>query len=249
MTPPLTADELAALPPKARRDPKTVAIYAEFDYLTAYAMHTDRRVLTEGIGPAAGADASRDNWDSHGELQRDFLITQGLRPEHCLLDIGCGGGRLARKVVPYLHPGNYHGVDISQAALLAAKRLARDEGWGTRRPRFWREKVDRAFAGTFDYLWAHSVVTHLSVPLIEDLMLEAARLLAPGGAFYWSYVPAAETVRYGLSQFKTTLEDLRACAERAGLSFEDVPDWVRSAGYEPGRWSYEQSVAVSRVAP
>ena len=100
MTPPLTADELAALPPKARRDPKTVAIYAEFDYLTAYAMHTDRRVLTEGIGPAAGADASRDNWDSHGELQRDFLITQGLRPEHCLLDIGCGGGRLARKVVP-----------------------------------------------------------------------------------------------------------------------------------------------------
>ena len=80
-------------------------------------------------------------------------------------------------------------------------------------------------------------------------MWEAAQLLCRGGSFYWSYVPAAETVRYGLSQFKTTLADLRACAERAGLTFEDVPDWVRVAGYEPGRWSYEQSVALSRHAP
>ena len=245
----LTADELAALPPKARRDARVVAIYVEQDYLTAYAMHTDRRVLTEGAGPAAGADASRNNWDSHGELQRDFLISQGLRPEHCLLDIGCGGGRLARKVVPYLYPGNYHGVDLSQAALLSARRLARDEGWDSQRPRFWRAKVDKAFAGTFDYLWAHSVVTHLPVPMIEGLMLEAAALLVRGGAFYWSYVPSAETVRYGLTQFKTTLEDLRACANRVGLTFQDVPDWVETAGYVVGRWSGEQRVAVSRHAP
>jgi SAM-dependent methyltransferase len=241
----LTSEELAALPEKAKRDPAVVDLYRENDYLTAYALHTDRRVLKEGHEPAAGADASRDNWDRHGELQRDFLIHAGLKPEHWLLDLGCGAGRLARKIVPYLEIGHYHGVDISAASLEAAHKLARTEGWLERAPLFWIDHVPPV-AESYDFIWAHSVVPHLPPPLIAELMVEAARLLKLGGVFYWTYVPSKTTARYGLTQFRTALDVYQACTAQAGLTFAEVPDWVRAAGYVPGRWSYGQSLAVSR---
>jgi SAM-dependent methyltransferase len=241
----LTSDELEALPPKAKRDPDVVRLYREHDYLTAYGLHTDRRVATEGYATAIGADASRDNWDSHGDLQRDFLLKRGLHSSHLLLEIGCGAGRLARKITPVLDVGNYHGSDISLEALAAAQKLANQEGWSSRCPTFWFKQMPSL---TFEFVWAHSVITHLSPEMIAALMSEVRRRLTSTGVFYWTYVPADETVRYGLTQFRTSLDDLHRCAQQAGLTFEDVPDWVESAGYTPGRWSYEQRMALSQHA-
>lgn len=243
----LTKEELAALPPKAKRDATLLELYREHEYLTAYALHTDRRVAREGHEVAAGADASRDNWDSHGNLQRDFLLSQGLLPGHRLLDIGCGAGRLARKVCPILEPGQYHGVDLSAAALSAARRLADTEGWAMYAPCFWLKSVPGSVGG-FMFIWAHSVFTHLPPEMIEAVMRDAAGRLAQDGRFYWSYMPSETTERYGLTQYRATLDVYVGCAHRAGLTFEVVPDWVRSAGHEPGRWSYGQNVAVSRRA-
>lgn len=244
----LTEEELAALPPKAKRDPEVVDLYRELDYLPAYARHTDRRVALEGHQAAAGADASRDNWDSHGDLQRDFLLNMGLRPHHRLLELGCGAGRLARKIVPHLQDGHYHGVDISTAAIECAKDLAMRERWDRHHPRFWVRNVPPGLAGSFHFVWAHSVTTHLPPPLITELFTQAAGAMVENGVFYWTYLPAERDERYGLTQFRTTLATLRQCTERAGLTFDEVPDWVRLAHYEPGRWSYGQSLAVSRRA-
>lgn len=248
MTAGISDRELAALPGKAKRDAEVVRLYREHDYLAAYAAHTDLRVLREGYQPAAGADASRNNWDSHGNLQRDFLLCRGLQPHHRLLEVGCGSGRLARKVVPYLEEWRYSGIDISVEAIAVAMSLSVIEGWHVKRPKLYAAEVaSLPPMSPFDFVWAHSVFTHLPVPMIEDVMREVVRRLAPGGAFYWTYLPGDVTERYGLTQFRTSEADMRACAERAGLSFEPVPDWVRVAGHEPGRWSGEQLVAVGRA--
>lgn len=244
----LTEAEIAALPPKAKRDPDVLQLYREHDYLTAYGLHTDRRVRTEGHEPAIGVDASRDNWDRHGDLQLDFLILRGLKPHHRLLDIGCGAGRLARKVVPYLEEGNYHGTDLSKQAIAAARDLSLAEGWSDSSPWFWCPDITGDLAEPFDFIWAHSVFTHLPPDKIEDVMCGAFRRLTRAGEFYWTYVPSETTERYGLTQFRATTDVYRACAERAGFTFEEIPEWVRAAGYEPGRWSYGQSVALSRRA-
>lgn len=37
----------------------------------------------------------------------------GLRPEHVLLDYGCGSLRLGKHALAYLEPGNYVGVDVT----------------------------------------------------------------------------------------------------------------------------------------
>lgn len=239
----LTAEELAAMPAKTKKDPTTLALYQEHDFLDAYALHTARRIDLTGYKAAVGAD--EHNWDSHGELQRDFLISQGLRPTHSLLDIGCGTGRLARKVVPYLDPGGYVGVDISIHAIAEAQRLKNEEGWDDREPEFWvgdiREKR------RFDFIWSFSVFIHLPQDIMESVMRRAAAAMHSDSRFFWAYVPEPKAYRSGVKQFRHTLEDYRGAAVQVGLTFDEVPDWIVKAGYEPGRWSGHQRMARSRL--
>lgn len=56
-------------------------------------------------------------WDELGELQLEFMIAQGLRPEHRLLDVGCGALRAGIRFVDYLQPAGYYGIDINQTLL------------------------------------------------------------------------------------------------------------------------------------
>ncbi|WP_295534192.1 galactosyltransferase-related protein [Synechococcus sp. UW140] len=56
-------------------------------------------------------------WKQMGTLQFEFLIEQGLKPNHRLLDIGCGSLRLGSHLIPYLQPGNYIGIEKEQSLL------------------------------------------------------------------------------------------------------------------------------------
>src|SRR6516165_1422491 len=60
-------------------------------------------------------------WEDMGRLQLDFLTSQGLKPEHKLLDIGCGSMRGGVHFVSYLEKGNYSGVDRDRALLDAGR--------------------------------------------------------------------------------------------------------------------------------
>src|ERR1700751_5555007 len=67
-------------------------------------------------------------WERRGQLQFDFLVSRGLRPEHVLLDIACGALRGGVHFIRYLDPGNYLGIE-KEAALIRralAKELPRD---------------------------------------------------------------------------------------------------------------------------
>lgn len=237
----LTQAELDAMPAKTKKDPVTVQLYMDHDFIDAYALHTARRIEITSYQAAVGA---ADNWDAHGDLQRDFLLSQGMKPSHRLLDIGCGTGRLARKVVPYLEPGNYNGLDIADAALRAAREVSVVEGWADRNPRFWM-----TFEGPpVDFLWSFSVFIHLPQEIMESVMRRAAAVMHPDSRFYWAYVPEERSWRSGVKQFRHTLADYQRAAKQAGLTFDEVPNWIEKAGYTPARWTGSQRVALSRLA-
>lgn len=216
----LTHEELAAMPAKTKKNPEVVALYLEHDFLTAYAMHTDLRVRQDG--PAGAVGAVKD-WERHGELQSAFLISQGLRRDDQLLEIGCGTGRLARKIVPWLDEGCYTGVDISTGALAAAKQLAVVEGWAERFPLFVPEIPPDA---RVDMAWAFSVFIHLPESEIVRVMRLVNGALRSDGEFLFSYVPEQADVRTGLKQFRHTWDTWVRCTEAAGFEFEQVTSWT-----------------------
>ncbi len=238
----LTQKELDAMPAKAKREPEVIDLYLKHDFLTAYAMHTGRRIRETSYKDAIGGGA--EIWDSHGELQRDFLISQGLRPEHRLMEIGCGTGRLARKVVPYLNAAKYVGVDISRDALDVAERLSREEGWTNKHPLFAAGNVPNGFQ--FDYVWSFSVMIHVPIEMCENLMRRAAGTMHKDSRFYWSYVPEPVEFRSGVKQFRNTLKQYRQAADNAGLTFEDI-NWIKAAGHVKSRLTGSQRVALSRL--
>jgi SAM-dependent methyltransferase len=52
-------------------------------------------------------------WEEIGNLQKYFLISQGLTPDSKFLDIGCGCLRAGEKLIPFLNDNNYYGQDIN----------------------------------------------------------------------------------------------------------------------------------------
>lgn len=213
----ISAKDLAKLTDKSSRDPEIVKLYQENDFLTAYAAHTDRRIEADPQ-LAIGGD-----WEEYGNLQRDFLIAQGLRPEHRFLDVGCGTGRLARKIVPYLNIGNYTGVDISRSARHFAHELAVKEGWGSNWPMF-TDWAGLAFR-FFDFAWAFSVFIHLPSEQVRWVLAIMTHRLNLGGMFFFSYVPTdlADDTRTGLKQFKHPLSFYESAAAQLGHPLWEVP--------------------------
>ncbi len=66
----------------------------------------------------------RNVWSELAQYQFNILTSHGLKPEHTLLDIGCGPLTVGMKLIPYLNrSGNYVGVDLRPQPLIEAYRL------------------------------------------------------------------------------------------------------------------------------
>lgn len=194
----ITDDVVAGFKDKDSKVPKFRGLYEEHDFITAYSKHTDMRMEAD----PQWAIGRGDEWESHGLLQLEYLKEYGLTPRHYLLDIGCGPGRAARRFVPYLEQGRYTGIDISPKCVEYAKDLAAKEGWDAKAPQFiLNADVDLDF-GPFDFVWAHSVFTHLPPDQIEKMVGNIRDVMRDGGRFLFTYKRNEKPRRSGLKQFQ-----------------------------------------------
>jgi len=130
-------------------------------------------------------------WDEIGQLQFDFLVANGLKPDHRLLDYGCGSGRGAVKFVPYLNAGNYLGVDINQALLDSA--IVETHEWANKIAHFLRVDQLTSRAKVFDYAICQSVFTHCNAAQIAEIMKDIDTMLKPDGVFYATWFMTTES--------------------------------------------------------
>src|SRR5260370_10189962 len=72
-----------------------------------------------GVWLAGHRDYVGGRWLELSRHQTDFMIKMGLRPEHVLLDVGCGSLRGGVEFISYLHAGNYLGLDSSNRLIQA----------------------------------------------------------------------------------------------------------------------------------
>jgi SAM-dependent methyltransferase len=205
---------------KKRGSEQFAQLYEKYDFLEAYARHTDERVAKDPHQAIGGA------WEEIGQLQFDFLKRRGLQPHHRMLDVGCGTLRGGRHAIRHLEPGHYTGMDISPKALEYARELVRKEGLAGKRPRLVLSKRKdlqfREFAGEkFDYMLAQSVFTHLMPEHIQECFAHIGGIMNDRSTFYFTYGHGDEYRQTGLKNFKYPFSFFEELAARHGFRVED----------------------------
>jgi SAM-dependent methyltransferase len=184
-------------------------------------------------------------WDELGKLQLDFLVSQGLRPEHYLLDVGCGSLRGGVHFIRYLETGRYYGIDRNGERLEAGRTVELPR-YGLTEKRPVLERIDdfavERLGRAFDYAVAQSVFTHIPAEAIELCLRRVAGALVPGGRFYATY--NERTVdgpdRLDRSElpydkdpiFRYDFAALAGLAEGTGLEPERIGDWGHPRGQQ-----------------
>ena len=126
-------------------------------------------------------------FEAMGLMEKDLLVAQGLAPEGFVIDVGCGSGRLAVHLSPYLK-GGYLGTDVVPDLLDYARQLVDRPDW-----RF--ELADGltipAPDSSADVVCFFSVFTHLRHEESYTYLKEARRVLRPGGRIIFSFLEFA----------------------------------------------------------
>jgi SAM-dependent methyltransferase len=156
--------------------------------------HPDRSLL---VGPT-------EHFDDVALTTMGRMNMAGLHPDHDVLDVGCGVGRIARYLCGYLHEAaSYEGFDVREEVVSWCR-----ENITPRFPHFHFQAVplfNTSYAadsslpsaatfvfpypeGSFDFVLAHSVYTHLQPEAARNYLNETSRVLRPGGTSYTTWV-------------------------------------------------------------
>jgi SAM-dependent methyltransferase len=150
------------------------------DSARTYREHT-QRLLSRHSEEAAMSLAVGGQFQSFGVLMRQVLVDAGLRDSDYLIDVGCGSGRLSHT----LAIEHYLGTDVVPDLLAYARSICPNPAW---RFALVNDVSIPEVDGAADMVCFFSVFTHL---LHEDsyrYLLEAHRVLKPGGKVVFSFL-------------------------------------------------------------
>jgi SAM-dependent methyltransferase len=188
--------------------------------------HTDayRRLMRYRIR-AHGPDHAVGHHDSDfGSWQFWWLIRHvGLRPDDRVLDLGCGTGRLAKHLVPFLESGDYTGIDISPEALDIARERLPGAVRRDRAPTF-VENDDPTFAdvdGEVDLVWANSLLTHLPERDVVELLAHLPHVLADDGQAFLTFFDEPQR---SSKDFGYTPSEIHDIARGLGVHVRIIPE-------------------------
>jgi SAM-dependent methyltransferase len=132
------------------------------------------------------------------EFRSYFIDLGGLRPDHSVLDVGSGCGRMAVPLFDYLTTGTYDGIEIMKRSVTWCRRAITSRHpnfrfhhgdvfnreynpWGRAQAEDYRFPFEDS---AFDFVLLTSVLTHLLPPAVENYLREIARVLKPGGTCF-----------------------------------------------------------------
>jgi SAM-dependent methyltransferase len=224
----------------AARNPSKVAPYLRrwwrdrriarrHDDHVSYYREVMRHDAAESPDRAVGS-RSRKRWLAVGKLQFDHLVAHGLRPDHDVLEIGCGNLRAGWRLIGYLEPGRYTGIDISPDILRAAETTLDDRDLRGQRPQL-RLVDDLTFdwceVDHFDLVHAHSVFSHCPWEVIEECFDHVGRILRAGGVFDLSFNETEGEEHHVLREdYYYRAQTLIDAATARGFTAEHIPDWA-----------------------
>jgi SAM-dependent methyltransferase len=180
-------------------------------------------------------------WEEVGKAQFEFLQSRGLTPGHQVCDIGCGALRAGVHLARYLDAGHYYGMDINASLIEAGRLELEQEGLTGKNANL---MVNDAFEMSrfeqkFDYIIAASLFTHLFGNHIVRCLVEARKVLAPGGQFYATFFQAPDSAHlepikhevtsavtyYDKDPFHYSIDEMTALGDAAGVKTELIGKW------------------------
>ncbi len=168
-------------------------------------------------------------WLARGERRFEFLRAHGLLKTHRLLEIGCGDLVDGWRVIRFLRPGAYAGVEISPEALLQANEAIHDLNLQPLEPRLWLvSSLDLRTlpASSFDVVDAPALLRRLPADLIDELFGGVRRVLRRDGFFDVTFAEA-ETRSWDVrgDRFHHPAEVIIGLAEKHGFVAERLAEW------------------------
>lgn len=180
------------------------------------------------------------------------------------LYLGCGPGYKAYPIVDALPETEHHAADLSAPMLKFARHRAALHG----KPiHFHQMNAERTTfeAGSFDLIYCMLLLHEVPTEAVQNVVAEAARLLAPGGAFCNLELPSYEsldplsaylmdwdTLHNGEPYWRAYHEmDLQGAYRDAGLKpslIEATSEWGGAKGNYMGRFAYHVTVGVKPEA-
>jgi SAM-dependent methyltransferase len=227
------------LVPRTMRPTARHLYYTALDGLDFIAGRRDRLVPPKRL-LRISTDPSSD-YRATGAAFREFLVTHcGLRPDHAVLDVGCGVGRIAVALSGYLEAsGRYEGFDIVPEEIAWCRRRV-----SPRFPNFHfhlddisnqaynpsgktrASEYQFSYAGqTFDAAVVASVFTHIFAEDVERYVSEIARVLKPGGRCVASFYLLNARTRSGIAA-GTSRFNFRHRVGRCYVDDADSPEWA-----------------------
>lgn len=125
-------------------------------------------------------------WEMKRNFQIRFLKEAGLEPHHHFLDIGCGTLRGGIPVIEYLHPRHYLGIDAREEAIQEARKELQDARLVHKKPaiRLVKNIADLNLSSRFDFIWAFSVLFHMTDEILQDTLKLVSSCITNNGRFY-----------------------------------------------------------------
>jgi len=175
------------------------------------------------------------DWDALGRLQFEFMLKMGLKPQHVLLDVGCGALRAGVKFIDYLDEEKYLGLDREKRLIQIGikQELGRDL-MRRKSPEFVVSDSFEfeKFSKQPDFAIAQSLFTHLAEADIRLCLQKLRRFMNPGGRFYatWFITDESHVNESPRSHSHRSFRYPRATVEefsiKAGRRQRYIGDWA-----------------------
>ena len=191
---------------------------------------------SDGWSQADEEDHESRAGETHAALQD--MIPDDVGRARRILDLGCGTGRLMKRMLP--HADRLVGVDISREMLRLSRDVLRDESrtdvvrGGGMDLRFLRDAA-------FDVVYAFAVFIHIPRELFRVYLDETRRILRPGGSLIF-HLARPTSLRRKMQAWLQLEPKERATWHRRFYTRGNLEELASGAGFEPSKWVEEGPV-------